>query len=676
MNGNTQFSIDLTHKRRSLAYPTYKLNVNSSLDWTNKALKHDKDVVARLNDTESRLRRAINFLNQNSLLPNGSKVKRRKSKNGKTYYSKIVDAQGNDITPDCIKHLEHSLLKVNGRWGVMEKGSSLARQVDGWLPIQTSRGERDVRLWRDISGTLYTLKVTKTLQSVMHKSDNFKEEAQLINEIRDGDAAQATTRVAPLGNNLVDVHYMIDEFLGIDLFSRFTAKKTLEKWQWTEILLQCFHQIDALREKGYVHLDIKPENFVVKFDNKRNPKVTLIDLGFSCKFDATTQSVLACKGTPNYWPEKYRLDYYSGIFKEGLFNYFTDIFAWAKMVEQIYQANPEVKNSSLANLAGWIIAQSSRITHNSFIHNNDLKNQFQQNIAKHIQSIEIKHKTRLAEPSISTAGEEAASHEEKTANSETPESDVIACLREHLEEIIGNYEEYHERNNGCASFFSSRSGKEDRAHATQLKAAIEQAKSVDDIKNALKARSTASNHSHSLVRYIAKHEDFLLKYADTLELSLPTQQTNWHSKDAQTHAQLFLDGLAMLNVTEDLKPVKKDIRECIQQYCDYITKNNTFKDTGLNRAAKLKQAVIEAKDGAEILTAISTAMKNYHSWFGSKGIRENSLSSYLYQAVKKHKDILRGNSVMELSEDEVDNVHLETGLAKREAIRNLSAPAA
>ena len=54
-----------------------------------------------------------------------------------------------------------------------------------------------------------------------------------------------------------------------------------------DLLIQIFEVIDFLHSKNIVHCDIKPENFVIKFDkNKKNkPILKLIDFGNSRKFN-------------------------------------------------------------------------------------------------------------------------------------------------------------------------------------------------------------------------------------------------------------------------------------------------------------------------------------------------------------------------------------------------------
>ena len=89
-----------------------------------------------------------------------------------------------------------------------------------------------------------------------------------------------------------------------------------------DLLIQIFEVIDFLHSNNIIHCDIKPENFVLKFDknNKSTPIVKLIDFGNARKMKNGDSSLLKnfC-GTKEYIAPE--------IFEENGFNEKVDIWA-------------------------------------------------------------------------------------------------------------------------------------------------------------------------------------------------------------------------------------------------------------------------------------------------------------------------------------------------------------
>ena len=69
-----------------------------------------------------------------------------------------------------------------------------------------------------------------------------------------------------------------------------------------EFLIEIFESIDYLHSQNIIHCDIKPENYVVIFDKKKNtiPHLKLIDFGNIRKFPQNKQKLFNFSGTKEY----------------------------------------------------------------------------------------------------------------------------------------------------------------------------------------------------------------------------------------------------------------------------------------------------------------------------------------------------------------------------------------
>jgi serine/threonine protein kinase len=91
------------------------------------------------------------------------------------------------------------------------------------------------------------------------------------------------------------IYYIVLEYVdGISLFDYLKPQLgKLEEVSFLQILLQMLRAIEALHNSGFVHLDLKLENFVID----KNRRVVLIDMGCSSEIDIELQN---CVGTPLY----------------------------------------------------------------------------------------------------------------------------------------------------------------------------------------------------------------------------------------------------------------------------------------------------------------------------------------------------------------------------------------
>ncbi|MCD8524606.1 MAG: hypothetical protein LRY67_02270 [Gammaproteobacteria bacterium] len=217
LHGN--ISVRLEH--RNTSYKFQKQKIEGSLADTKAALALADNLKRTLSLKDSQLSMAIEWAENNlAHLPDGAKIKRRKTKNQYTYWTRIFNGE-TDITPECIIHLEHSLLKVNEHWMVIVKGACLLHNFSKKNPLlESNRGERIIRLQiQPLTKQTHTLKAIKTLTTITEKQDDCLAEAEAVNHIRGKNTAYAASRKTTLAQeNDVDVQYMTDIFLGINLF--------------------------------------------------------------------------------------------------------------------------------------------------------------------------------------------------------------------------------------------------------------------------------------------------------------------------------------------------------------------------------------------------------------------------------------------------------------------------
>ena len=84
-------------------------------------------------------------------------------------------------------------------------------------------------------------------------------------------------------NNDTNNYYLVQELLGNNLTQELKKYKKFPKEMYINIALQMISRIEFLHSKGFIHCDIKPENFALNLDNNDNNNfiVYLIDFGLA-----------------------------------------------------------------------------------------------------------------------------------------------------------------------------------------------------------------------------------------------------------------------------------------------------------------------------------------------------------------------------------------------------------
>lgn len=689
---NSNLTVHLEHRNSS--YRFQKQKIKGLLSDTKAAITLANKLKEKLSIEKSQLNVAIHWAQENlAHLPNGTKLKRKKIKNNETYWTHIL-RNNQDITPDCIKHLEHSLIKMDNRWLPIVNGATIVHNFntnDG-LSIEDDRGERIIRLQVDpITKKIHTLKVIKTLASRIEKEDDFTTEAEKINRIRQHTVAQSASRRTTVAQeNDVDVQYLTEPFLGFDLLN-ILSDDTIQEWQWNEILVQCFETVNRICEQGYVHMDIKLDNIVIEFDDRRFPRVHIIDYGFMTHLQNPEEdAIYRIAGTPSYWFMDYQIQANHPNYPketEGhpfYFNYYTDIYACALIAKKI---NINI-NSDLMTIATDILKLNESSNRQVTPYNKINQNNYVGKL-KPTSDLVIDRKTIQARI-LSVRNQLPINNNcEPVIPQETNDLTInnidAMLLAEKLKQVVNNYRIHHERANACWVFFCGRTkNKDDQAIKTLESVLSLPNNDLKTIKNCLKQCSLTSNTEHSFVRYLAKYPDLWQVQDELNPLNLPApakKETleSWHRTDAKNNAEEILNSLATLGITDEneLTPMKKHFLTQINAYARYIKYHHIFHDAGLKRAEKLATDITHASNVKSIHLAIYNAMhgdNGYESYgfFGSQGVGNHSLSSYLYESVKQY----HSEFSLDFNNNTPDNIHNDSERETRRIIRNISAPAA
>jgi len=135
-----------------------------------------------------------------------------------------------------------------------------------------------------------------------------------------------------IGMQLKKILYCIQENGGKDLYEYLQKNYNNSSWKnrdaiskmkyFLEILLQCSESLKLLHDIGYVHLDIKPENFLIKENSDGTFQIKIIDFGFTQPIDHDLNNLI---GTPPYINLLYHQNIKNKRSTKALYTY--DIFA-------------------------------------------------------------------------------------------------------------------------------------------------------------------------------------------------------------------------------------------------------------------------------------------------------------------------------------------------------------
>lgn len=122
-------------------------------------------------------------------------------------------------------------------------------------------------------------------------------------------------------------HVVTSYYPGGDLFTA-----VVDRLEYTTVeacsalMMEIVHIVLRLHQHGYVHLDLKFENFVKNTDKS----LVLIDFGFARKYTTKLRYLTMCTGTKPYAPPEIYLNVYTGA---------SDVYSLGMMMKLLYETN-------------------------------------------------------------------------------------------------------------------------------------------------------------------------------------------------------------------------------------------------------------------------------------------------------------------------------------------------
>jgi len=151
----------------------------------------------------------------------------------------------------------------------------------------------DLRRQQEVAIKVMNIPKLLDTRAIQRALDSAKLEFEAAQRLRHSGIA----RIYALGQTLTGQPYVIQEFI--------SGKPLREMLPWTRSRIEALrllailsHTIDALHLAGVVHLDLKPDNVIVRYDGTP----TLIDFGIAALLGTSEQSTQRFKGTAGYAP--------------------------------------------------------------------------------------------------------------------------------------------------------------------------------------------------------------------------------------------------------------------------------------------------------------------------------------------------------------------------------------
>jgi hypothetical protein len=451
-------------------------------------------------------------------LAEGSKI----TKSSLVQPSKIIDHEGNDITPSNMANFSHSILNYEGTYYLLLHDIIFYANLEDY-----DRGIRAGKLAINKRREIFFLKIIDS--SLQLYSAELKEEA--TNEMRMAHELGESPHNKFLwrkNSNKEDIKiYMMLRYRGLPL-DIIIQDKALLSWQKLDIAVQCLTLIRNFARK-YLHRDIKVDNFVGEFDNiKGNYRISLIDFSETIALKHNYYTSLTLVGTAGYRSPSLESSYLYNVY-----NFRTEMFAAAITIGHI---TCKISKNSLS--------EQEKELHEKLI-------EFIRKIITFSEN-DIKRHIRLFERKIDQI---------KYLLTESKEEQELYDIREAVRETVSEYVEYtlqNYRNTFFAFSLSKNHGEKGLQRAWKLEESINQAQNRDEMLQIFKScmdsytSQNAGIHNHSLTRYIAKSSTLseFLKFKSVYSSNInENPQSFWHTPAAKESAQAVKQHIFSLSLS-------------------------------------------------------------------------------------------------------------------------------
>ncbi len=405
-------------------------------------------------------------------LAEGSKITKATSNQP----SKIIDKDGQDITPSNIASFSHSILNYEGTNYI------LLHDVIFFINLEDDdRGLRMGKLVVNEANELFFLKIIEISKSLYDSSQKYlTSEMQTAYELGEAPHNKFIIRKS-LKQEEIKV-YLLLRYRGLPLDIIIKAP-TVSNWQKLDLIVQCLILVRENCKKGYIHRDIKLENFVAEFDERTECyKVCLVDFEYSVRSKSSSYTSFSLLGTSYYHSPSLRnsLLYY-------VYNFKTEMFAAAVSIGRVM---PKIDKS---------LSTNERTLYEK------LEIFSKQCMLMTLSENEIKSQIRIFEREI-----DQIKYSPNSLGFQDAELNELYQIRVAVRNLVADYTRYIEQNyRGILSYSLTKNhGKEELERAWRLEEDINQAQSIQQVKKIFKgcidscSRRNLSTHNHSLMSYV------------------------------------------------------------------------------------------------------------------------------------------------------------------------------